>query len=71
PWYAISNDTARYGQYVPVRVDTGTRTARYRAVHVFWLVPRRTDWYRGVPTSIEAYRLVPPQISTVTEIYRS
>ncbi|RZR72353.1 hypothetical protein BHM03_00012860, partial [Ensete ventricosum] len=31
-WFEISSCTVRYGQYIPVRPDTGTRTTRYRVV---------------------------------------
>ncbi|CAL9078455.1 unnamed protein product, partial [Musa textilis] len=55
-----------YGRYVPVRQDTGTRTALYRAVHIFWPIRRRTDRYtdryRGVPTDTEVYRSVRPSM---------
>ncbi|CAL9081124.1 unnamed protein product, partial [Musa textilis] len=53
--------TARYGRYVPVRQDTGTRTALYRAVRLV----------SPVSIDTEIYRAVTVEISTVTARHSS
>ncbi|CAL9126102.1 unnamed protein product, partial [Musa textilis] len=59
--YAVSSCTARYGRYVPVRQDTGTRTALYRAVRLV----------SPVSVDTEIYRAVTVEISTVTARHSS
>ncbi|CAL9120886.1 unnamed protein product, partial [Musa textilis] len=51
--YAVSSCTARYGRYVPVRQDTGTRTALYRAVRLVSPVSVDTEIYRAVTVDFD------------------